>query len=25
LVWLEHGKIRMDGKPEEVAAQYFGH
>jgi lipopolysaccharide transport system ATP-binding protein len=25
LIWLEHGKIRMDGKPEEVAAQYFGH
>lgn len=24
LIWLEHGKIRMDGKPEEVAAQYFG-
>ncbi len=25
LIWLEHGKIRMDGKPEEVLKQYFGH
>lgn len=25
LIWLEHGKIRMDGKPEEVVTQYFGH
>lgn len=23
LIWLEHGKIRMDGKPEDVAALYF--
>lgn len=25
LIWLEHGKIRMDGKPQDVASQYFGH
>ena len=25
LIWLEHGKIRMDGNPAEVAANYFGH
>ncbi|QDC44305.1 ABC transporter ATP-binding protein [Methylophilus medardicus] len=25
LIWLEHGKIRMDGDPAEVAANYFGH
>lgn len=23
-IWLEHGKIRMDGGPEEVSAAYFG-
>lgn len=25
LIWLEHGRIRMDGNPTEVAMQYFGH
>lgn len=25
LIWLEHGKIRMDGDPAEVAANYFCH
>lgn len=25
LIWLEHGKIRMDGKPEDIAKAYFGH
>jgi len=25
LIWLEHGRIRMDGNPTEVAIQYFGH
>lgn len=25
LIWLEHGKIRMEGNPEDVARQYFGH
>jgi lipopolysaccharide transport system ATP-binding protein len=25
LIWLEHGKIRMDGEPEDIARQYFGH
>lgn len=24
LIWLEHGKIRMDGDPQSVAAAYFG-
>lgn len=24
LIWLEHGKIKMDGTPEEVAPHYFG-
>jgi lipopolysaccharide transport system ATP-binding protein len=24
-IWLEHGKIRMDGSAEEVTAAYFGH
>ncbi|WP_454696906.1 ABC transporter ATP-binding protein [Achromobacter aegrifaciens] len=24
-IWLEHGKIKMDGRPEEVTAAYFGH
>ncbi|WP_416423025.1 ABC transporter ATP-binding protein [Pseudomonas sp. App30] len=24
VIWLEHGKIRMDGDPETVAAAYFG-
>lgn len=24
VIWLEHGKIRMDGKPEEVLDLYFG-
>lgn len=23
-LWLEHGKVRLDGKPEEVVTQYFG-
>lgn len=25
LIWLEHGQVRMDGEPEEVAIAYFGH
>lgn len=25
LIWLEHGRIRMDGNPTQVAMQYFGH
>jgi len=25
VLWLEHGKIRMDGAAAEVAAAYFGH
>lgn len=25
VIWLEHGTIRMDGKPEDVVTQYFGH
>lgn len=25
VLWLEHGKIRMDGPAEEVSAAYFGH
>lgn len=25
VLWLEHGKIRMDGTPDEVAAAYFDH
>ena len=25
VIWLEHGKIRMDGPAEEVSAKYFGH
>jgi lipopolysaccharide transport system ATP-binding protein len=25
LVWLEHGRIRLDGPAQEVANQYFGH
>jgi lipopolysaccharide transport system ATP-binding protein len=25
VLWLEHGKIKMDGGAEEVAAAYFGH
>ena len=24
IIWLEHGKIRMDGDPQTVAAAYFG-
>jgi lipopolysaccharide transport system ATP-binding protein len=24
LIWLEHGKIKMDGAPEDVAPHYFG-
>ncbi len=24
LIWLEHGKIHMDGNPEEIATKYFG-
>nr|WP_315527340.1 ABC transporter ATP-binding protein [uncultured Achromobacter sp.] len=24
-IWLEHGKIKMDGTPEEVTQAYFGH
>ena len=24
VIWLEHGKIRMDGDPESVSAAYFG-
>jgi lipopolysaccharide transport system ATP-binding protein len=24
VVWLEHGRIKMDGSPEEVTAAYFG-
>lgn len=24
LIWLEHGRIRMDGEPQEVANAYFG-
>jgi lipopolysaccharide transport system ATP-binding protein len=24
VIWLEHGKIRMDGSPEEVVTAYFG-
>lgn len=24
IIWLEHGKIRMDGDPQAVAAAYFG-
>lgn len=23
-IWLEHGKVKMDGSPEEVTAAYFG-
>jgi lipopolysaccharide transport system ATP-binding protein len=23
-IWLEHGKVRMDGDPQSVAAAYFG-
>jgi lipopolysaccharide transport system ATP-binding protein len=25
VIWLEHGSIHMDGKPEDVVAKYFGH
>jgi lipopolysaccharide transport system ATP-binding protein len=25
IVWLEHGKVRMDGDAEAVASAYFGH
>ena len=25
LIWLEHGKVRMDGDPQSVTATYFGH
>lgn len=25
VVWLEHGKVRMDGKAEDVVKTYFGH
>lgn len=25
LIWLEHGKIQMDGAPDDVALAYFGH
>jgi lipopolysaccharide transport system ATP-binding protein len=25
VLWLEHGKVKMDGSPEEVAKLYFGH
>jgi len=24
VIWLEHGRIKMDGPPQEVAPQYFG-
>jgi lipopolysaccharide transport system ATP-binding protein len=24
LVWLEHGRVRLDGEPKEVAAAYRG-
>jgi len=24
-IWLEHGKVKMDGTPEEVTQAYFGH
>ena len=24
VIWLEHGEIKMDGKPEEVCSAYFG-
>jgi len=24
VLWLEHGKIKMDGDPETVTAAYFG-
>ncbi|MNT41553.1 Teichoic acids export ATP-binding protein TagH [compost metagenome] len=24
-IWLEHGKVKMDGTPEEVTLAYFGH
>jgi lipopolysaccharide transport system ATP-binding protein len=24
VLWLEHGKVRMDGAPEEVVPAYFG-
>lgn len=25
LIWMEHGMIKLDGKPSEVAEQYFGY
>ncbi len=25
VIWLEHGKIKMDGQPDEVTRAYFGH
>lgn len=25
VIWLEHGKIKMDGTPEDVTQAYFGH
>jgi lipopolysaccharide transport system ATP-binding protein len=25
LIWLEHGRVKMDGKPLEISKQYFGY
>jgi len=25
LIWLEHGRIKMDGTPETISSAYFGH
>jgi len=24
VIWLEHGRLKMDGRPEEVVPLYFG-
>jgi len=24
IIWLEHGKVRLDGNPQDVAKAYFG-
>ena len=24
VIWLEHGKVKMDGPPKEVTGNYFG-